>query len=499
MPRKLNILIVVSELAPFAKEGGLADMIGSLSKELNKNGHDVRLVMPRYYTVNPYTFGLQPMEEMLSVPMGMIGMVRCKVLEGKLPLAKVPVYFIDHEQYFSNKREGGLYQIDGQGYLDNDNRFVFLSRASLELCKKIKFRPDVIHVNDWHTSAVPVFLSTVYRDDPVLGKAATLLTIHNIQHQGEFYEGVMDVLGIGWEHFNHLELEKDGNTNLLKGGIYHSTLINTVSESYAHEIQTPEFGYGLDGVLRDRKNDFYGILNGVDYSEWNPESDPFIAANYSEDNLSGKTACKKDLQRTFGLPERNEAPVIGIISRLVRQKGIDILAEAIYRLFDYDIQIVLLGGGEIWTHFYFGGIPKKYPEKFACYIGYDNRLAHKIEAGSDFFLMPSRFEPCGLNQMYSLRYGTLPIVRNTGGLNETVENFDEKTQTGTGFKFWDLTADAIYNTVGWAVYTYYNDKEVISKLIRRAMKARFTWEDSIEKYERLYYLAVKKRLGKIDI
>ena len=337
-----------------------------------------------------------------------------------------------------------------------------------------------------------MFLNTTYRHDP-LGDAASVLTIHNMQHQGSFYEGLMDVLGIGWKHYNFLELEYNNQVNLLKGGILNSTLLTTVSDSYAKEIQTSEYGWGLENVVKERAGDLYGILNGCDYSEWNPETDTHLIKNFSEKNLSGKLACKRDLQKTFGLPVKDDVPIFGIVSRLVKQKGMDIFAEALYKLFDFNAQFILLGTGEIWSHFYFGGAPNISPDKMGVYIGYSNELAHKIEAGSDFFLMPSRFEPCGLNQMYSLKYGTLPIVRDTGGLNDTIENFNEQSLEGTGFKFHDLTVDALFNTIGWAVYTYYNNKKAMKKLISNAMKKRFTWEDSVLEYEKVYYQAVRRR------
>jgi len=492
MENKLKILICASEAVPFAKTGGLADVAGSLPKELAKLGHDVRLVLPRYYSVDKDKYKLKPIEGAMGTPMGTLGEVWCGVYEGKIPETQIPVYFIEHEHYFGRK---GIYNDEnGHGFMDNDNRFAFFSKACLQLCKKIGFYPDVIQANDWQTAAIPIFLNTAYRHDE-LGKAASILTIHNMQHQGDFYEGLMDVLGIGWEHFNFLELEFNNKVNLLKGGIYHSTLITTVSEGYAEEIQTPEYGWGLEGVVKDRSGDLFGILNGCDYDEWNPEKDPYIAQNYSAKDLSGKLECKRDLQRTFNLPVRDDVPVFGIVSRMARQKGIDILAETFYKLMDFDAQFVMLGDGEVWSHFYFGNAAHHLPDKVGTYFGYSNELAHKIEAGSDFFIMPSRFEPCGLNQMYSLRYGTLPIVRATGGLNDTIENFDERTLEGTGFKMHDLTATALYDTIGWATYTYYNNKKGLEKLIKNAMKQRFTWKTSAKKYEEVYNLAIQRRKG----
>lgn len=490
--KKLKILMAASECVPFAKEGGLADVVGVLPKYLARLGHDVRVVMPRYRRVDRERYGLKELPGVLVVPMGIIGNQYCGVWEGRIPGSDVPVYFLEHEEYYGRD---GLYEVNNEGYLDNDNRFVFLSKAALELPKMIGFEPDLIHAHDWHTAAIPVLVNTTYAADPYVGEKATVLSVHNMQYQGNFYEGLMDVLGIGWEHFTFLGLEKDGEVNLLKGGLYHATLLNTVSEGYAREMQTPEYGWGLDGVVRERAADLYGILNGVDYDDWNPEVDPHIAARYSAADLSGKKICKRDLQRTFGLPERDDVPLFGMVSRLVKQKGVDILAEAIHRILALDVQFVMLGAGEPWTHFYFGDIRAAYPEKFNLSVGYNNPLSHQIEAGADFFLMPSAFEPCGLNQMYSLRYGTLPIVRSTGGLDDSVENFNEKTLDGTGFKFRDLNAGALFDTVGWAVHTWYHRKDAMSELIRNAMTRRFTWEDATEKYEKLYHRALRKRLG----
>ncbi|WP_224984652.1 glycogen synthase GlgA [Geomonas agri] len=489
---RLNILITASEAVPFAKEGGLADVVGALPKYLQARGHDVRVVMPRYYKVDRERYQLRQLPGVLVVPMGIIGNMYCGVYQGTMPGSSVSIYFLEHQDFYGRD---SLYERDNQGYLDNDNRFIFLSKASLELCKMLQFTPDVVHAHDWHTAAVPMLMNTWYRHDYHLSQAASLLTIHNMQHQGSFYEGAMDVLGIGWHHFTFLELEMDNQVNLLKGGIYHATMLNTVSEGYAREIQTPEYGWGLEGVVRERSGVLSGILNGVDYHEWNPEEDRLLPANYSANDLSGKAICKKELQRALGLPQREDVPLIGMVSRLVKQKGIDILAQALPRLLELDIQLVLLGAGEPWAHFYFGGVAADRPDRFACRIGYDNSLAHRIEAGCDFFLMPSAFEPCGLNQMYSMRYGTLPIVRATGGLDDSVENFDATRRTGDGFKFWNLDAGALFDTVGWAVHTWYHDPEAIAALRKNAMAKRFTWENAAEKYELLYLEGMRRKLG----
>ncbi|MFP4331987.1 MAG: glycogen synthase [Campylobacterales bacterium] len=485
---KLKILFSASECVPYAKTGGLADVVGTLPKYLKKLGHDVRVVMPRYYNVDRSK--LKKLDEPLGVPMGIIGELWCGVFEGFLPDSDVPVYFIDYERYYG--RESLYNDENGEGFLDNDNRFIFLSKASLQLCKMIGFTPDVVNTHDWHTASANIFLNTIYRYDEHLKDSASVLTIHNMQHQGNFYPGVMDVLGIGWEYY-HRGIEKDKQANLLKGGIYHSTLFNTVSQGYANEMRTKEYGCGLEGVIIDRWDSFRGILNGMDYDEWNPKTDKYLKANYDENDLKGKQVCKEDIQEYFGL-EKRDVPIIGVVTRLVNQKGVDVLAEAIHRIMSLDVQFVLLGSGEPWSHFYFGGLNETYRGRYGCKIGYDNELAHKIEAGSDFFLMPSRFEPCGLNQMYSLRYGTLPIVRATGGLDDTVENYDEDGG-GDGFKFHLLDASSLFNTVGWATWAYYNKQDDIKKMKKRAMEKRFSWENSAKEYEKMYLDAIDKKRG----
>lgn len=488
----LSILLSASEAVPFAKSGGLADVVGSLPRYLRALGHDVRLVMPRYYRIDREKYGLRLLPGVLVVPMGILGNEYCAVYEGVIPDSDVPVYFLEHEGYFGRD---GLYDADNVEFSDNDRRFIFLSKGSLELCKMIGFHPQIVHANDWHTAPIPLLLNSIYRNDPYAGKAASVLTIHNMQYQGSFPPATMDILGVGWEHFTFLGVEKDDRVNLLKGGIYNANILNTVSEGYAREIRTTEHGWGLENVLLERTADLFGILNGVDYSEWSPEADVHIAANYSAADMGGKIICKRALQREMGLPEDDGIPLVGVVSRMVKQKGIDFLAAALPELLKLDIQLVMLGEGEPWAHFYFGGMAAEHSAKMRTIVGYDNGLSHRIEAGADFFLMPSAFEPCGLNQMYSMRYGTLPIVRATGGLDDSVENFDEGKMTGTGFKFRDLTAGALFDTVGWAVHTWFNRKDAIEMLRNNAMKERFTWETAASKYERLYRLAISRFQG----
>ncbi len=488
----LKILIAASEVVPFAKSGGLADVAGALPKALAALGHEVFVVMPCYASIDKELYGLKPLEGALGVPMGVMGEAWAGVYEGVLPQSAVKIYFIEHQGFFGRK---GLYDEEGQGYADNDNRFIFFSRAVMQLAKKLHFRPDVIHVNDWHTAPIPVLLNSVYASDDDFKGTGTLLSLHNLQHQGKFYKGAMDVLGVGWEHFNASELEEYDGVNFLKGGIVHADAFNAVSQKYAQEICTPEFGWGLDGLIRDKSYKLYGIVNGVDYEEWSPAVDRLIPSNFDTNDLGGKAVCKAELQQRFGLSVKSAVPLIGFVGRLAEQKGIALIATIIEKLLQLELQIVLLGAGEKWAEHFFSQLASRYPHKFACYIGYDNELAHTIEAGSDLFLMPSLFEPCGLNQIYSLRYGTVPIVRATGGLDDTIENYNSANRSGTGFKFYDATPEALQATVEWAVDTWYHDKEGFKALQHNGMAERFSWHEAAIAYENLYRHIVAGRHG----
>lgn len=488
MTKKLNILFAAAEVVPFAKTGGLADVSGALPKALKELGHNIIVVMPRYYSIDKTT--LQKLDEPLGVPMGVMGELWAGVYTTTLPQSSVLVYFIDYEYYFGRS---GLYGDDNGGYHDNDNRFIFFSKAALQLCKMLHFTPDIIHANDWHTAALPLLAKTRFVHD--FAYAASVLTIHNLQHQGYFYKGAMDVLEVGWEHFNPHELESMDSVNILKGGIAAAEAVTTVSKKYAQEIQTPAFGFGLDGHIRAHNYKLFGILNGVDYSEWNPAIDKYLVENYDVDTMKGKRACKRDLQQHFHLEVRDDVPLIGFVGRFVEQKGIELIAGVINGLLNHNIQIVMLGTGESWAEAFFGEVAY-FRENFALHVGYSNALAHKIEAGCDMFLMPSLFEPCGLNQIYSLRYGTLPIVRATGGLDDTIINFDEEHRRGNGFKFYDATQDALYHTVLWAVDVYYNKKSAFKRMQKFAMQEHFSWEDSAKEYEKVYQFALEQKQTK---
>jgi starch synthase len=340
---------------------------------------------------------------------------------------------------------------------------------------------------------IPAFIKRLYKHDVIFRNTATVLTIHNIAYQGKYNRYYYFLTGLGWEDFTQDKFEHYHDVNFLKGGIHFADQVNTVSRGYAQETRMYPGGYGLEYFLNKKGDDYTGILNGADYSQWNPETDKLIPANYSIDDLSGKAVCKEELQKQMGLEHFEQTPVIGSISRLVQQKGFQIVAECIEDLLNTtDVQFAVLGSGDNSLENFFSSLPGRFPGKVAVFIAYDNELAHLIEAGSDFFLMPSIYEPCGLNQIYSLRYGTLPIVRATGGLNDTVENYNQETGEGTGFKFWEASCPAASNTIRWAVDTYYNRKDHMQKLINTAMKQNFSWEDSAEEYIRLYGKAFQK-------
>ena len=482
---KLNILFTASEVVPFAKTGGLADVAGALPKALRELGHNIIVVMPRYYSIDRTK--LKKLESPLGVPMGVLGEFWSAVYTTTLPNSDVSIYFIDYENYFGR---GGLYEDEHGGFEDNDKRFVFLSKAAFMLCKMLNFTPDIVHSNDWHTASMPLLAKTRFVHD--FANSASVLTIHNLQHQGVFDKRIMDIMEVGWEHFNHYEFESFDSVNLLKGGIAQADAVTTVSKKYAQEIQSPEFGFGLDEHIKAYSDKLFGILNGVDYNEWNPSLDNFLSKKYDIDDMSGKLECKRDIQKRFNLKLRDDVAMIGFVGRFAEQKGIGLIAGVLDELLKMDVQIVMLGTGEKWAEEFFANEAQK-RENFALHVGYSNELAHKIEAGSDMFLMPSLFEPCGLNQIYSLRYGTLPIVRGAGGLDDTIVNFDEHHKHGTGFKFYDASEEALYYTVLWAVNIYYKDKEAFSEMQKLAMQKRFGWDDSAKAYEDVYRYALEKK------
>jgi len=485
---KKKILFVTSEAVPFIKTGGLGDVCGALPRILKKRGHDVRLVLPRYWAIDRNRHNLKPLIRPMGVTMGQeTGWCDVYVYED----GDIPIYFIEHEQFFGR---AGLYDDGYQEYPDNSYRFGFFSRASLQLCQDLKFEPDIIHSHDWQTALVPAYLKIRELHNPFFSNTASVHSIHNIAYQGFCSHQHYDFLGLGGENFTESKFESYNRINFLKGGVFYADALSTVSPTHREEMLTPEGGHGLHMYLERRKTDFFGILNGVDYEEWNPESDAFIPQHYSRDDLSGKAICKQSLQKEFQIEVNPNIPIIGIISRFAEQKGLDLLAHAIEPILgNMEVQFVILGSGEKWLEDYLGGLPARYPGRVGAWIGYHNPKAHLIEAGSDFFLMPSLYEPCGLNQIYSLKYGTLPIVRDTGGLADTVEQYDELEGKGTGFRFTAASSRAIYYTVGWAVSTYYDRPHHIQRMQQRGMQANFCWHQAAEEYENLYESALDRR------
>jgi starch synthase len=484
----MKVLFVASECAPFAKTGGLGDVVGALPKALRSLGLDARIVMPLYAGMPWQEF--EVLEGALEVPMW-FGAARAGIRLGRLPRSDVPVYFLEYNRYFDRPH---LYGAGGDAYGDNLERFTFLSRGALELVKSLGWIPDVIHAHDWQAALVPVYVNTVEWAKPLHG-SATVYTIHNLAYQGVYDRGALFITGLGPEHYHPGEFEHLGTVNLTKAALRHATLLSTVSPTYAREIQTPAYGWHLDSVLAERSGDLVGILNGVDIEEWNPATDPHLAAHFDAGDLSGKAACKAALQREAGLPVRADVPVFGLVGRLTFQKGVDVLAHALGRILGWDVQMVLLGTGDPDAEHFFATAARERPDRFCAWLRFDDARAHRIEAGADFFLMPSRFEPCGLNQMYSLRYGTLPIVRATGGLVDTVENYDQATGDGTGFVFQDLTPESLANTVGWALSTWHDRPRQVDLLRRRAMAQDFSWERAAREYDRLYRQAYARRRG----
>ncbi len=495
--RPLNILVAASEVAGYAKTGGLADVAAALPVALARRGHNVAVVMPyhravrygkRTTEVTPYTANVAVGHRTLA----------CRIHRSVLPNSNVPIYFVDAPDYFDrddNARGKGLYQQTmpsgyKSDYPDNAERFVFFSRAVLEVASAVGFAPDILHANDWQTGLVPVYLEEVYRQRPEFQNTRSVFTIHNIAYQGMFNRGVMDITGLPNWLFNHNQLEFHGHLNCLKSGIVYSSVVNTVSPTYSREIQTPEYGCGMEALLQLTQHKLRGIVNGVDYSEWNPASDPHLVQTYDETTVkAGKAANKIELQNHFGLPTDPDRPVLGMVARLVSQKGLDLVMSAAPGFLDLGCQLVFLGDGDREYHDQLQSFRDKHPNQVGIYLGFHEPLAHLVEAGSDLFLMPSRYEPCGLNQIYSLKYGTPPVVRATGGLADTIVNASEENMAanrGTGFSFVDYTASALFETVKWAVGLMRTRPDDFHKIVVRAMQQDWSWDRSAAEYEAMY-------------
>ncbi|MDX9786618.1 MAG: glycogen synthase GlgA [Desulfobacterales bacterium] len=479
----MKILFVSPEIAPFAKTGGLADVARALPKAIRTLGHDIRSVMPKYPSVSRSGAILRPVASFF-VPMHN---GRQKAVVHRAENDGVPIYFVENEAYFNRD---GHYGIGNWDYPDNLERFVFFCKAALAYCQADGFSPDIIHCNDWQTASLPAILKLRYRKNagtPVFSNApATIFSIHNSAYQGLFPASQWPVLTLPDSYYTY-DFEYYGQINLMKSAVIHADILHTVSETYAREIQTTEFGFGLQGVFQQRSDDFYGILNGVDYDEWNPAIDPHTyGIQYSPDDLSGKQAIRSRLRAEFHLPDRDDFPLIGMTSRLVAQKGIDLITACAEGILHLGAQLIMLGDGEHRYRDFFEWLLRKYPDQVGVYIGYNNDLAHKIIAGADLFLMPSHFEPCGLTQIYSLKYGTLPVVRLTGGLADTIRD------GVNGFTFFDYSPHFFYEAVKRACTVFRHGKNQWRRMMATAMNEDFSWQRSAEKILDMYRKALHR-------
>jgi starch synthase len=483
----MKILILASEGLPYSKTGGLADIVEALPKALRAMSHDVAVLLPRYHPNKIQSTLIS------SVTVALGDRLRFPAIAEAAPVDGVRYFFVDDPPFFDRPE---LYGDRHGDYPDNAERFAEFSRVAIEFMKRV-WLPDVVHCHDWQAALVPVLLRTQHAEDRAVRSLPVVLTIHNLAYQGVFDAAAMRRIGLPDTLFSVDALEFFGKVNFLKGGLIYADYLTTVSRRYAKEIQTPEYGCGLEGVIGNRGDRLVGILNGVDYTTWNPETDKLIAQNYSAENLAGKAMCKKDLLASFRLPEGDlTRPVIGIVSRFVDQKGFDLLAAIADDMMKENLALVVLGTGQAEYERLFRQLAEKYPERVGVKIGYDNSLAHKIEAGSDIFLMPSRYEPCGLNQIYSLRYGTVPVVRATGGLDDTIQNFVPKRQQGTGFKFEECSSPALLQCLRTALGTY-RDLEAWRAVQANGMAQDFSWKASAASYVTLYEAAKRSRIARV--
>jgi starch synthase len=481
---------MASEMVPFAKTGGLADVVGALPRALAALGHDVRVLIPRFRGAERLASDLRVAVPQFRVPLG-DRTAEGAVQAGRSP-SGVPVYFLVHDHYYDRE---GLYGTGDGDYWDNCERFVFFCRGGLEALAAIgaagagSWRPHLIHVNDWQTGLVPVYLHTLYRDHPVLGSMRTLFTIHNLAYQGVFWHYDMPMTGLGWDLFTPAGIEFYGRINFLKGGLVFGDVLTTVSRTYAHEVRTAAFGNGLEGVLEERSHDLHGVINGIDAEFWNPAVDGAIAKRYSADDPEGKVACREALRRELGL-EPAPGPLIGMVTREADQKGLDLTLEALPGLLSEGAQLVLLGTGEPHLEEAFRAAAERHAGQVAVTIGYSEDVARRIYAGSDCFLMPSRYEPCGLGQLIALRYGTVPLVRRTGGLADTVTEFDPVRRVGTGFVFDAFSVEDLLGAVRRAVATH-REPALWASLVKNALAQDFSWDASAREYASLYRKALK--------
>ena len=481
----MKVLIAASEVVPFAKTGGLADVAGTLVNELKKNGVDANVILPLYGSIKQAAnaFGIKPLNKEIAVPLGN-DIETGRLWEGRTSEG-AGVYLIENDKFYDRD---GLYGTPEGDYSDNAPRFIFFSRGVIETVLALGLNVDIIHCNDWQTGLIPVYLKTIYRNE--FPKTAAIMTVHNLGYQGLFQKSDMPLTGLGWNMFHMEGLEFYGKLNLLKGGLLFADVITTVSKTYAKEIQTPEYGFGLENVLSKRSGALCGIINGINYSEWNSWEDTLIPARYSKKKLKGKTDCKINLQKECGLLS-GSSPLIGMVTRLSSQKGLDLVTEAAAGIVESGAQMAILGIGDEHFHKVLSDLQAKYSGSISLTIGFDDILAHKIYAGADIFLMPSLYEPCGLGQLIALRYGTIPAARRTGGLNDTITEYDFSTGAGTGFLFDMYSSDDMLKAIRRAVEAFKNKKDW-EQIQHNAMSQNFSWHKSAKEYAALYRKVLKK-------
>ena len=482
----MKILIAASEAVPYAKTGGLADVAGALLKEYRGMNKEAYIILPLYRSIKKRAASLQYSGLTIKVPVGE------RTIEARLFHGKPSAYFLECDEFFDREE---LYGTPRGDFADNASRFTFFSRGVLETCKRLKFQPDVIHCNDWQTGLVPLYLKTLYKIDPFFKGTASLLTIHNLGYQGLFPAAEMPLTGLGRELFNPEGIEFYGKMNFLKAGLISADVLTTVSNTYAKEILQKEFAFGLEGVLKLRENDLFGVINGIDYDEWDPSRDMLIPEKFSSGVLHGKAGCKKRLIKE-ALLDKVDRPLIGLVGRLSTQKGLDLVLQSLEELLSLGVNLILLGKGDELFQIGLSEAARKYKGRVSVTIGFDESLAHKIYAGSDFFLIPSKYEPCGLGQLISMRYGSIPIGRKTGGLADTIEDYNPLASKGTGFLFSDFTPSAMQDAIKRALCLY-TDNSKMNKVVRDAMKMDFSWKKSAGRYIQLYEYAIKKKKKKV--
>ena len=477
----MNILFAASEMIPFCKTGGLADVAGSLPPVLAEMGHQVTVMLPGYTTIDRKKFKFKEIGNNIGIP---VGNDLKPLTVSKTVFRGVAIYLLENTEYFNRQ---GLYGDVSGDYPDNGERFIFFSRGVLETIRTLGLKPDIIHAHDWQSGLVTAYLATLYKDDPVFKKTGTLFTIHNLGYQGLFDEKIFAKTGIPREEFTWKKLEFYDKVSFIKGGIVYADAVSTVSETYAKEITREPLGFGLHGALAERGSNLFGIVNGIDTDDWNPATDISIPAQYNSNKMEGKTICRRELLRTCTMKAGETIPVFGMVTRLDDQKGLDIFEKAIGRLIALDIRMVILGTGTAQHHAAMNELSERYHGSLTVFLKFDNNLAKQIYAGSDAFLMPSRYEPCGLGQLIAMRYGTLPVVHATGGLADTVHDVGENPKEGNGFVFDEYTADALVDAVGRAVKTLRSSgRKHWNTAIHNAMTADYSWKKSAEKYCDLY-------------